>query len=449
MVRFPPGVQPLLTQWATAFTQPTFRRWILLLLGAILTTGRHTVQNMLRVIQGLAPGHASSYQRVFSHRRWCLWKLARALIGYILDLWVAEGPVYVAGDDTVDEHRGKKVYGKGCHRDAVRSTRSYTAYRWGHKWVVLSILVKFPFAHRPWALPVLVALYRTRECNAQERRRHKTQPELMRQLLAVLIQWFPGRQFVFAGDGGFSSHELAQFAHRHRQRLTLVGRFHPNANLYEAPPKQAKKRKGGRPRKKGRKQPAPQEVVARSKATRINVAWYGGGRRDVSVVTGAGHWYKAGQGLVPVRWVFVRDRTGTHRDEYFFTTDTEMTPVQIIGTFTGRWSIETTFQEVRAYLGLETTRGRKQQTVLRVAPCLFGLYSFVALLYAQLPKRFRGATIISWVGKREITFSDAITATRQWLWLEEVLGTPRQREAFSKLSRPTRKALLYALAPAA
>ena len=74
---------------------------------------------------------------------------------------VPDGPVSLAGDDTVDEHRGAKVYGKGCHRDPVRSTHSYTAYRWGHKWVVLAILVQFPFATRPWALPVLVALYRS------------------------------------------------------------------------------------------------------------------------------------------------------------------------------------------------------------------------------------------------------------------------------------------------
>ncbi len=53
--------------------------------------------------------------------------------------------------------------GKGCHRDPVRSTHSYTAYRWGHKWVVLAILVKFPFASRAWALPVLAALYRNPE----------------------------------------------------------------------------------------------------------------------------------------------------------------------------------------------------------------------------------------------------------------------------------------------
>jgi hypothetical protein len=66
-------------------------------------------------------------------------------------------------DDTVEEHKGKKVWGKARHRDPVRSSRSYTAFRWGHKWVVRSILVKFPWARRPWALPVLVALYRPPE----------------------------------------------------------------------------------------------------------------------------------------------------------------------------------------------------------------------------------------------------------------------------------------------
>jgi hypothetical protein len=39
----------------------------------------------------------------------------------------------LAGDDTVDERRGETVYGKGRHRDPVRSTESYTAWRRGHK----------------------------------------------------------------------------------------------------------------------------------------------------------------------------------------------------------------------------------------------------------------------------------------------------------------------------
>jgi hypothetical protein len=448
MRSIPKVARPVIEPFAPAFTRPTLVRFTFLLFAAILTRGQRTVSNVLRTLGRAVPGHPSSYHRVFSRRRWRSGKLARGLATFLLDRWLPQGAVPLAGDDTVDEHRGKKVYGKACHRDAVRSTHSYTAYRWGHKWVVLAILVQFPFARRPWALPVLVALYRSPEWNASHQRRHKTPAELMRQLLALLLHWFPRRKFVFAGDGSFATHPLARFAHRHRRRLALVSRFYAQANLY-APPPAMGRGKPGRPRKKGAKQPAPVEVVAQARRRRLNVAWYGGGRRDVAVVTATGHWYKGGAGLVPVRWVFVHDVTGTHREEYFFTTDLGLTASQIIEIYTGRWSIETTFQELRAHLGLETTRGRTENTVLRLAPCLFGLYSVVALLYAQLPRPWRRSFSIAWPGKTDAAFSDALSAVRRWLWVEWALRTHGQDATFTKLPRPLRKLLLFALAQAA
>jgi hypothetical protein len=429
-----------------AFTRPTFTRFTTLMAAAVLTAGRRTVSNLLRTVRGLAPGHPSSYHRVFSRRRWSTWTLARGLADLLLRRFASDTPVPLAGDDTVDEHRGATVYGKGKHRDPVRSSRSYTAWRWGHKWVVLAVLVKFPFATRPWALPVLVALYRTPEWDQEHARRHKTPARLLRQLVAVLARWFPDRRFVLAGDGGFGSHEMAAFAHRHRHRLTLISRLGPDANLYEPPPPYGGK---GRPRVKGDKLPAPQQVVAATSATPLNVAWYGGGRRDVAVVSGTGQWYKSGEGLVPLSWAFVRDLSGTHRDDYFFSTDPEMTPRELIEGFTGRWSIETTSQEMRAYVGLETTRGRREATVTRVAPCLFGLFSVVALLYERLRARGHATAEVAWAGKSEPTFSDAITTVRRWLWVDWVFANHGRGDAFSKLPRPLRETLLSALAHAA
>ena len=104
---------------------------------------------------------------------------------------------------------------------------------------------------------------------------------------------------------------------------------------------------------------------------------------------------------------------------------------------------------MRAYLGLETTRGRKKETVLRVAPCLFGLYTVVAVLYAQMPARYRKGGLIHWVGKTDTTFSDAITAVRRWLWQEWVFAIPGHTAAFAKLGRPLQELLLAGLAPAA
>jgi hypothetical protein len=401
---------------------------------------------LLRTVAPLVAGHRTTYQRVFSLARWSSMQLACALSRFLLRHLLPHGRVTLVGDDTVDGHPGRQVYGKARHRDPVRSSHTYTAWRWGHKWVVLAVLVRFPFARRPWALPVLVALYRSPKDNQARGRPHQTPAQLLQLLLRILLRWFPDRHFSFAGDSGYGSHEVAHFAHRTHGRLTLVSKFYPNANLYAPPPPYRGK---GRPPQKGAKAPSPAEVVARSERTRLNVAWYGGGRREVAVVSAVGWWYKGGVGLVPVRWVFVRDLTGTHRDDYLYSTDTSLTPQEVIERYTERWNIETTFAELRAYLGLETTRGHCAPTVLRAEPCLFGLYSVVALLYEQLPAAAQAAVGPDWDGKRGDTFSDAITAVRRWLWTDWLFAKAGHAEAFAKLPEPLRQTLLHGLAPAA
>ena len=440
---------PVLALFAPACNPPTFLRLQLLAVAAVLTTGRRTVSNLLRTLGHLAQGAPSSYHRVLSEARWSGLRLAALLTRFLLRRCWPTGTVTLAGDDTVTEHPGRKVYGKARHRDPVRSSHSYTAWRWGHKWVVLAVLVRLPFAPRPWALPVLVGLYRSQTDNRKRGRPHRTPAQLMQLLLRLLLRWSPDRSFRFAGDGGYGSHDMADFARRTQGRLHLVSKFHPRANLYEPPPPVTGKKPNGRPRKKGAKLPSPQQVVAESARTRHDVAWYGGGRRDVEAVSGVGHWYKGGVGLVWVRWAFVHDNSGTHRDEYFYTTDPTLTPVEVIEHYAQRWNIETTFAEMRSYLGLETTRGRCAKTVLRAEPSLFGLYSVVALWYEQLPAEAQDEPGVDWEGKATVTFSDAITAVRRWLWTDWVFATEGHDSPFAKLPEPLRRTLLYALAPAA
>lgn len=442
----PTEATPVLLALAPAFTQPTFRRFVTLLAAALLTPGRRTVANLRRTLGPLAGGHVSSDQRVLSAASWSGLQLACLLTRFVVRTLLPQGVLLLAGDDTVDGHKGKKVYGKARHRDPVRSTQSHTAWRYGHKWVVLSVLVRFPFASRPWALPLLVDLYRSPEDNRRRNRPHRTPAQLLCRLLRLLLLWLPGRQFLFVGDSGYGSHEVARFCRRHRARLTLVSKLSAEANLYEPPPPY---RGQGRPRVKGARLPKPHEAVAAAgPRRRLTVGWYGGGTRRVEVVSGAGHWYKSGRGLVPLRWVYVRDLTGTHRDEYFYSTDPALTPEAVIGHYTARWNIETTFQELRAHLGLESTRGWCERTVLRAAPCLFGLYTVVALLYQALPAGKRAGGV-HWPGKAAVTFSDALTAVRRWLWADGVFAQAGAAAAVQKLPEPVQEILLSALALAA
>jgi hypothetical protein len=298
-------------------------------------------------------------------------------------------------------------------------------------------------------LPVLCALYRTEELNRAEKRRHKTAPHLARQLMAVLIHWFPRRKFVFLGDGGYASHELAMFCHRHQRHAALVSRYHGDANLYAPPPKSTNKQHG-RPRIKGRALPKPQQVVARRKLIPTTVSWYGGSDRRVELTGNVGLWYKSGKGVVPVRWVFVHDVQGTHRDEYFYTTDIRLSLEQIVSWFTARWPIETTFEEMRVHLGFETPRQYVAKSVLRTAPCLFGLFSIICLIFAEHTRNHRiEMRSTEWYTKAEPTFSDAIATVRRLFWQETIFEEASYHNPFKKLPPKLKTLLLDYLSQAA
>lgn len=153
------------------------------------------------------------------------------------------------------------------------------------------------FSKLLWALPCLVALYRTPEVNKKIGLKHKTPPELMRGLLGRLLHWFPEKKFIFTGDQSFGTHDLSRFAYRHRLKLKLISRFHPNASLHTVPALRLPG-KAGRTRIKGTKLPSPEETVNKTKRRmRLTVKWYGGGEHKVEVITGAGQWYKKCQGI--------------------------------------------------------------------------------------------------------------------------------------------------------
>ena len=170
----PPEALPLLEALSAPLTRPTFERFRLLLVAAILTPGRHTVANLLRTLGRLVPGHRTDYQRVLSRAPWSGLQLGCTLARFLLTHLVPDGPVLLIGDDTVDGHPGRHVYGKARHRDPVHSSHVYTAWKYGHRWVVLAVLVGFPWASRPWALPVLVDLYRSEEDDRKRGRPHRT-----------------------------------------------------------------------------------------------------------------------------------------------------------------------------------------------------------------------------------------------------------------------------------
>jgi hypothetical protein len=229
----PAAAEPLVAAMGVAFTEPTARRFCLLMCSMIVTLGRRTVSHCLVPIRSLLAGHWSNYHRLFSAARYSTWTLAAALVRQTIRLLPADVAVIeLVADDTVIGKAGDRVWAKGAHRDSARATRSRGAVKFGHKWLVLCVLVRLPGWDRPWALPILCGMCLSPKVAAKLGNggaRQKTTGQLARQMLIRLMRWLPDRKFVLVGDYQVVTHETVAFAQRHADRVTVVGRLRGDA----------------------------------------------------------------------------------------------------------------------------------------------------------------------------------------------------------------------------
>jgi hypothetical protein len=99
------------------------------------------------------------------------------------------------------------------------------------------------------------------------------------------------------------------------------------------------------------------------------------------------------------------------------TTQLAHTPGQMLEWFVRRWTMEVTFEEARAHLGLETQRQWNDWAIGRTTPALFGLYSLVTLMAHGLLQAEAGVVrTAAWYVKVRPTFSDALAVVRRELW---------------------------------
>jgi hypothetical protein len=120
---------------------------------------------------------------------------------------------------------------------------------------------------------------------------------------------------------------------------------------------------------------------------------------------------------VPSRWVLIRDPAGNFAPQALRSTKLVLDPVHLLTWFVQRWQLETTFEEARTHLGLETSRQWNDQSTRRTTPALCGLYAIVTLAAAHL----RGHQPVSvrttaWYPNQQATCSDTIASVRRALW---------------------------------
>jgi hypothetical protein len=442
----PPTLAALLSAFTPCFQMRSQLIFQWLVLGWIQCPGRRTLTSVALASGAIGQRHISVFHRFFSRAAWRLDALGQVVFSLALTWLPADQPLVLLGDDTLSRKGGKSIALASMHHDPLLSSARKPFASFGHVWVVLAVWLPLPFGNgRGFALPVLFRLYvgakrggeRHRTGQMQSRlgprlqaartahaeRRQVTKPELLREMVGLLAQWAGERPVYLVVDSAYAGRTVLE---DRPPNVQVISRLRLDAALYTRPPRRQPGQKG-RPRRRGDRLPALQQLIAQRRHwTALSLVLYG---RAVTprIMTFTALWYGALRAQ-PVRIVVVRDPSRRRRDEAFFCTDLQQDPAFVLQTYARRWTLEVTFHDSKQHLGFGQAQNQAKAAVQRTAPFAGLVYSLVLLWAARHLQQ--GGTL-GWIvrpwypSKTAIAFPDLLTALRQELWRARFFEPPR------------------------
>ena len=329
-----------------------------------------TVATALRHTGNEMAGNWSSFHQVLNRARWSPLAVSRQLLLLIVETFVPAGAnVDLVIDETLERRWGSKISKRGHYRDSALSSRERSVSSPGLRWIVMAVVVTLPWTKQKWALPFLCVLATTPEVSERLGKRHKTIAMWAQQMVSLVRRWLPDRPIKLMGDTAYSVLELG--LHAKAQHVTLITTGRLDAVLHEPPPERTR-HTIGRPRVVGTRLPALEQVLQDPETAwqKLTLDWYGEGERTLEMCTGTALWYRYGSDPLPIRWVLTRDPLGKRPPKAIFSTNPTQTAEQIVSDFMKRWSLEVTFEESRAHLGIETQRQWSDLAIERSTPLL-------------------------------------------------------------------------------
>lgn len=395
-----------------AFTTASFLNVLVVMVGWVLTHDRHAITGALVATDVAGRRHHAAFHRLFSRARWEPDELGRRLLLWLVGHASADATVRLAVDDTITPKKGPDVWGLGTHVDPVHSTRKHRIFCFGHCWVVLAVLVNVPFSSRTWALPILFRLYRNKKACRRKDRPYRKKTELACDMLQLVAQWLGDRRVELSADAGYCNGTVTDGLPKN---FVLLGRMRPDAVL-NAPPKPARPGKRGRPRLRGDLMPKPQRIArdGRRRWQTVKAHLYGKSTK-VHVKTISAQWYRAcGERLL--RIVIVQVTTGTVPCQVFFSTDPNLSPVDILQAYAKRWSLECAFFDLKQWLGFADSSARSQRAVERTAPFAGLTFTALVLWFGQTAWTAAVVPVRPWYRhKKNLSFADIVRTAQHTL----------------------------------
>jgi hypothetical protein len=261
----------------------------------------------------------------------------------------------------------------------VASTRKRVATASGNNWVVMGLVVPLPLTGCFLCLPLAFRL-------KMPGKGQTSCAALARELLDEVAAWFPTRDIVLIGDGGYANQAMLTDLPK---RVIFVGRMRLDAALYDPTPRTKRKGQPGPKAKKGPRLPKPSEAAAKADRNRngkgswvwqsVQAVAYGV-TRTLQVVSYQAVWPRV-LGYTPVQVLVVRDAEGRMEDIALFTTNLTKLPQWVIETFARRWSIEVAFKASKQRMDIEGPQNWCEGSITKLAPWVWLQQSVIAVWY--------------------------------------------------------------------
>ena len=425
-MQFIPDLFVLLQPFAAQMSEPVFSNLLTILTGWILSR-RHTISAGLAADFPLAR-HFCSYYRVFSQAVWNADAVGLGLAQLILGLSVVVPGLRVRLiiDDTLCKKKGRLPFGVGMHYDASATGRglsnSHGSYKAnGHCWVILGIGVELKF--RPghtYCLPILARLYHNHKSATRHKVTYQTKVQLAVEMITRVTDAFTDRQFDLLVDSAYAGKNMLAVL---PVNCHLTARWLLNAALYE-PVGKAPANHKGRPRVHGKRLPGVQQMIQQP-GQRIKLDVYGK-HQTLEVWQTFACFYATPKVLLNVIITPTLDAGGKpdpHSLAVFFSTNTTLTPQQIVELYGNRWAIEVTVHDVKQQLGIAQPQVWCRKSVERAVPTMLMMYTAIVSWFALEGHGNWRPTILPWYRcKQQPSFSDMLGHLRIQLLNQQIGG---------------------------
>lgn len=245
----PAAIIVVLAHFEPCFSQPTWRKAVLLLVGTFLARGRRTVATALRLTGHALDPNFSRFHHVLNRARWVPLALSHRLLLVLVATFVPHrASVEIVVDETLERRWGPKISKRSHYRNPLLSSKGRSISNSGLRWVIFALVVHVPWTRRYWALPFLAVCVTPPQLDAQRQHHHRGVPDIARLMLRRIRSWLPEREIKVLGDGAYSSIDLGLLAQD--EQITLITPLRLDANLFAPAPPRRPGQKGA-PRVKG------------------------------------------------------------------------------------------------------------------------------------------------------------------------------------------------------